>query len=206
MTIILHDYWRSSASYRVRIALALKGLRYEVKPVDLLTGAQTSPAHLALNPQGLVPVLEIDGLVLTQSLAIIAYLEETRPEPPLLPADLPSRARARAIALAIAADLHPVANIGVLKRVEAIGGHEARLSWNRETIASGLAKVEAMLGDGSSFAVGNAPTIADCVIVPQLYNARRWAVDLTPFPKLRGIDENCSAHPAFQAAAPVEAP
>lgn len=198
MSIVLHDYWRSSAAYRVRIALALKGLAYTVKTVDLLAGEQRSAAHLAVNPQGLVPALEIDGIVLTQSLAIIEYLEETRPEIPLLPKHHADRAKVRAVALAIAADLHPVANLRILNRVEALGGLHARAEWNRQTIFEGLAAVEDMLDDGSSFAFGDSATLADCVIVPQLYNAQRWQVDVTRFKRLARVADVCSQYDAFR--------
>ena len=203
--VVLHDYWRSSASYRVRIALALKGIAYERVSVDLTRGEQRAPAHLAGQPQGLVPALEIDGLRLTQSLAIIAYLDETRPTPPLLPTDAGARAQARALALAVACDIHPVSNLKVLGKVEALGGAEARAQWNRDNIADGLAAIEAMLDHPSfvgRFCVEEAPGLADCALIPQLYNARRWGVDFSSLARVAAVEKTCAAHPAFVAAAP----
>ncbi len=201
--VVLWDYWRSTASYRVRIALNLAGIEYRAVPVDLLTGEQRAPAHLARNPQGLVPVLGIDGVELTQSLAIIDYLQDTgrldlRPRDPL------DRARVRAVALAIAAEMHPVCNLRVLERIEALTGRpEARGEWVRATLAPALKAVEAMLpADGSWYAFGDRITEADVCIVPQLYNARRWEVDLDAMPRLVAIDATCADHPAFSAAHP----
>lgn len=204
MSVVLHDYWRSSASYRVRIALGFKGIAYERVAVDLVAGAQRSPAHLALNPQGLVPVLEIDGLRLTQSLAIIDYLDETRSGPPLLPADPAGRARVRALSQAIACEIHPVANLRVLKQVETLGGPKARGAWNRDNIRSGLEAVEAMLADGRTgrFCHDDVPGMADCTLIPQLYNATRWGVDYTHLPRISAVAGACENHPAFAAAQP----
>ena len=203
--VVLHDYWRSSASYRVRIGLALKGVAYARVPVDLVGGAQRRPAHLALNPQGLVPALEIDGLVLTQSLAILEYLEETRPEPALLPKDKAARAHVRALAQAVACDIHPVSNLGVLARVEALAGPVARAEWYHDNIAAGLAAFDSMLdhpGFAGRFCHGDAPGIADCALIPQLYNAARWGVEFQRLARIRAVAAHCDIHPAFVAARP----
>lgn len=204
MTVILHDYWRSTASYRVRIALEIKGIAYDRVPVNLVAGEQRLPEHLALNPQGLVPVLEIDGKALTQSLAIIEYLDETHPEPTLLPGDPVARACVRALSLAIASEIHPLANLSVLQRIEGLGGKEARANWNHDTISNGLSAVEKMLGHPhfGDFCYGNTPTIADCLLIPQLYNATRWGVPFNHLPRISAVAENCAELAAFNAARP----
>lgn len=203
--IALYDYWRSSASYRVRIALTLKGLVYERIPVDLVAGVQREAAHRAINPQGLVPALEIDGQILTQSLAMLEYLDETRPEPALLPRTALARAHVRAISLAIACEIHPISNLNVLARVQAVGGQDARADWNRDNIAAGLSAVEKLLahpGFTGRFCHGDTPGMADCTLIPQLYNATRWGVAFDHLPRITAVAEACRNHPAFQQAHP----
>ena len=204
---VLYDYWRSSASYRVRIALNLLGIAYETVPVNLLAGGHTTPDHLLRNPQGLVPVLDIDGVRLTQSLAIVEYLEETRPGGGLLPADPPGRARVRALSHAIAMEIHPVCNLRVIGRVMELagGGDATRGDWMRKFIGEGLAAFETMLDDQATgrFCHGDRPGMADLCLVPQLYNARRWDVDLISLPRIRAIDAACEKLDAFRLAFPV---
>lgn len=203
--VILHDYWRSSASYRVRIALALKGIAYDRVNVDLMEGAHRLTSHLALNAQGLVPVLEIDGLALTQSVAILEYLEERHPTPALLPLDAADRAHVRAMALAIACEIHPLSNTSVLARVEALAGVEGRAQWNRDNIARGLNAVEHMLdhkGFCGRFSHGETASMADCMLIPQLYNADRWDVPFDHLPRISAVAQHCRGLPAFVAAHP----
>lgn len=201
--IVLYDYWRSSAAYRVRIALNLKGIAYRSVPVDLRLGEQGGVDYLARNPQGLVPALEIDGLLLTQSLAIIDYLDGTRPGPRLLPTDPAARARALAQALIIAADTHPVQNLRVMNRLKSQFGasDEAAIVWNRHWIELGFAALEAQAPERGLFG-GEAPNIADLCLVPQMTNARRFEVAMEPFPGLVRIDAALRELPAFAAAAP----
>ena len=199
---VLHGYWRSSASYRVRIALNLAGIAYRAVPVDLVAGEHRAPAHLERHPQGLVPVLDIDGHRLVQSLAIIEYLDETRGLG-LLPDDPAARARARALAHALAVDVAPVCNLSVA--THATGGEEsARTDWMRRFIGPGLAAFEPMLGtfEQRPFCTGDAPSLADVCLVPQLYNAERWGVDLAACHRIRAVAGACGAHPAFAAAHP----
>ena len=203
--MILYDYWRSSAAYRVRIALTLKGLDAERRFVHLRRGEQRGAAHLALNPQGLVPALQLDdGTILTQSLAICEYLDETHPEPPLLPREPLARARVRAFAQAIAAEIHAVQNLKVLNRVKGLGQpQEAANAWAHDVIAEGLAACEALLRDQPGpFCFGATPGLADIALVPQLYNARRFGVALEAMPRLLAAEAACRALPAFAAAAP----
>ncbi|MDA7430355.1 maleylacetoacetate isomerase [Primorskyibacter aestuariivivens] len=198
---VLYDYWRSSASYRVRIALNLAGEEWRAVPVDLLAAEHKATAHLARHPQGLVPALEIDGIMMTQSLAIIEYLEETRGLG-LLPDAPGDRARVRAMAYAIAIDIHPVCNLSVARfAVEQSGGALNMQDWMQHFITPGLRAFEAMLGPGR-YCWGNGVSLADLCLVPQLYNARRWAVDLTDMPRIRAIDARLNDLPAFAAAHP----
>ncbi|MEZ2221667.1 maleylacetoacetate isomerase [Rhizobium sp. RCC_161_2] len=202
--IVLYDYWRSSASYRVRIALKMLGIDYGTVPINLLEGEHKKPAYLALNPQGLVPTLVIDGRTLTQSLSIIEYLAELQPESGLLPSNMAGRQQVRALAYAIAMDIHPICNMHVVAEVMTLTGKaEAREEWMKHFISDGLRKLEAMLNDGDGvFSFGDHPTMADLCLVPQVYNARRWGVDLTDFGRIAGIDGKCAELPAFQAAHP----
>ncbi len=204
MKPVLYDYWRSSASYRVRIALGLKGIDYDRVPVDLVAKAQVAPDYLAKNPQGLVPALEIDGLLLTQSLAIIEYLDERFPAMPLLPEDAAGRARVRAIALAIACEIHPLNNLAVLNRVEALAGPDARKDWNEQNLIRGLGAVEDLLNHSATgrFCHGEAPGLADCVLIPQLYNARRWGIDPSRWPRISAVSAACVTLDAIEAAHP----
>ncbi|HSV20723.1 MAG TPA: maleylacetoacetate isomerase [Casimicrobiaceae bacterium] len=209
----LYDYFRSSAAYRVRIALQVKGIVPDERTfVHLRMGNQRAQDYLALNPQGLVPALQLDdGAVLTQSLAIIEYLEETHPAPPLLPADAPGRARVRAIALAIACEIHPLNNLRVLNYLlHTLGvSPEQKDGWYKYWVDVGLEALETQLAREPStgaFCHGSQPTLADVCLVPQLANARRVKIDLSPYPTLTRIEAACLALPAFAAAAPERQP
>lgn len=215
MTARLHTYFRSSASYRVRIALHWKGLPYESVPVHLLRGGgeQHLPAFAALNPNALVPVYEDGhGAVLRQSLAIVEYLDEVHPRPALLPADALGRARVRALALDVACEIHPVNNLRVLSYLSGTLGQpeDAKLAWIRHWVQTGFDALEATLRDAPTrghFCWGDTPTLADLCLVPQVFNARRFGVPVDErYPTIAAIDAACAALPAFQAAAPQAQP
>jgi maleylpyruvate isomerase len=201
----LHGYFRSSAAFRVRIALNLKGVRVEHRSHHLRKGEQRAAEYVALNPQGLVPTLELDSDgVLTQSLAIIEWLDETRPQPPLLPSDPLARARVRAFALAISCDIHPVQNLKVLNRLRGLSVEEDAITeWAASVNREGLEACEVMLADQPGpFCFGAAPSLADVCLVPQLSNARRFKVDVGRFPRLLRAEGAAMALPAFADAVP----
>ncbi|WP_394001662.1 maleylacetoacetate isomerase [Luteimonas sp. WGS1318] len=211
--LVLHTYWRSSAAYRVRIALHLKGLAFESVPVHLVHdgGQQRTPAFAARNPQRLVPTLQHGDAVLTQSLAIIEYLDEVWPQTPLLPSGALARQRARALAQLVACDIHPLGNLRVLQFLEHTWSLDQaqRGHWIERWVGDGLAAFEALLTrepQTGDFCVGATPTIADCALVPQLYNARRFGIGLDPYPRIRAIEAACLALPAFDAARPESQP
>jgi maleylacetoacetate isomerase len=204
MQLTLYDYWRSSASYRVRIALNLKGVDYERVPVNLLDGEQKDEAYRARNPQGFVPTLEADGHAITQSLAIIGWLEARFPEPGLLPANPEEAAHVRALALTVACDIHPLNNLRVLKHLAGLGiDQAARDDWYRHWVREGLDGLEALAAPrAGAFLYGDAPTLADVCLVPQLYNARRFEVPLDGWPTLIRAEASANALDAFAAAHP----
>ncbi len=205
MTLVLHGYWRSGTSYRTRIALNLKGLDYDIRPVNLLAREQGAPAYRALNPQGLVPALEADGQVLTQSAAILEWLEETHPLPPLLPKDATDRAAVRAMAALVGSDIHPLNNLRVLRSLKHdLGATDPQISaWEARWINDGFTALEQLIGrHGDGYCHGSSPTLADCYLVPQVYAALRFGVDLGPFPRIRAVDEHARALPAVAAAHP----
>ena len=208
MKLVLHSAWRSSAAYRVRIGLNLKGLDYEIAPVNLVSSQHLEPAYAALNPLRLLPTLEVDGRALTQSLAILEWLDETVPAPALLPADPFDRATVRAMAQIVACDIHPVNNLRVLRALTGLGIDEpGREAWIQRWITDGFMALEAMVVEhGHGYAFGDTPTLADICLLPQVYNAERFKTDLAPFPALRAVAERLADHPAFAAAHPNTQP
>ncbi|CAD5261331.1 MULTISPECIES: maleylacetoacetate isomerase [Halomonadaceae] len=208
----LYGYFRSSAAYRVRIALNLKGLDYDQIPVNLVKGEQRGDDHLMRNPQGLVPSLVLDdSTVVNQSLAICEYLDEVRPEPALLPVNALERAQVRALAQSVACEIHPLNNLRVLKYlVREMGADEAaKLAWYHHWIAEGFTALEATLSNAPSsgdFCHGDTPTLADICLIPQVYNAERFECDLSAYPTIQRIAANCRALPAFEKAAPEVQP
>ncbi len=209
----LYTYFRSSAAYRVRIGMNLKGLSYEALPVHLIRdgGEQLSAGYRAINPSAAVPALQDDGATITQSLAILEYLDETRPQVPLLPADALGRARVRSLALVIACDIHPVNNLRVLRYLVKEAGvtEEVKNAWYVHWVQEGFAALEAMLAAHSAtgrFCHGDSPTLADCLLVPQVYNASRFNVDMAPYPTISRIAAECEALPAFAEAHPAKQP
>jgi len=204
MKLVLYDYYRSSASYRVRIALNLKGAAHERMPVNLLEGEQRDEAYLERNPQGFVPMLDADGERITQSLAIIGWLDRLIPEPPLFPVDSGERAHVVALALTIAADIHPLNNLRVLKRLSGLGlDQAARDDWYRHWVREGFDALEALAAARAGrFLFGDSVTVADVCLVPQMFNARRFEVDLSPYPTLVRCDAEAAALAPFVAAHP----
>ena len=206
-----YGYFRSSAAYRCRIAFHLKGITPDFASLHLRKGEQRSAEYLALNPQGLVPALAVDGQLISQSLAIIEWLEETHPEPALLPRDPFERAHVRALALSVACDIHPLQNLRVLKHVkDTYGQEQAGLdAWCRRWIEPGLAAYEAQInasGKAGAFSFGDTPTLADICLIPQLFSAARFGADISALTTLRRIATNADAHPAFYAAHPSRQP
>ena len=202
---ILYDYFRSSASYRVRIALNLKGIDYEQRSINLAAGAQKDEAYRELNPQGFVPMLEMDGHRITQSLAICNYVNSVIADPPFMPADAADRAHVLALALIVACDIHPLNNLRVLKYLKGELGatQDTTDEWYRHWVAEGLKALETMAAPrAGAWLFGDEPSVADICLIPQLYNARRFSVPLDAFPTLRRVDETASGNPAFAAAHP----
>ena len=210
MSLLLHNYFRSSASYRVRIALALKGLAWEYRAVHLVKNEHLAEGFAALSPSRLVPTLEDDGALLTQSLAIIEYLEETHPQPPLLPRDALGRARVRSIALDIACEIHPLNNLRVLRYLvrDLALSEDDKNRWYRHWVETGLETVERQLADPRSgrFCHGDTPTLADILLVPQIFNAQRLACRLDHLPQVMRVFEACMQNEAFESTRPEKCP
>jgi maleylacetoacetate isomerase len=209
MTWTLHSAWRATAPYRVRIGLQLKGCAYDYAPVDLIRGDQREPAYRAVNPQGLTPALDLgDGTVLAQSLAILEWLEETIPLPAILPKAPLDRAMVRRMALIVACDIHPLNNTRVGRKLNKLGlSQEATSDWIQGWIREGFDALEPLVAaHAGAFAFGDAPTIADCCLIPQVYSANRFGVDLAPYPAIAGVAERANRHAAFIAAHPNQQP
>ncbi len=207
--IVLHGYWRSSAAYRVRIALGLKGVPFDQVTHDLKTAAQRDPSYLRIAPHGLVPALEADGAVLIESPAILEWIEARWPTPPLLPANAIDAAVVRSMGALIACDIHPVNNLRVLNELRRnfAASDEQVAAWMERWIGEGFRALEALIeSHGGTFAFGDSPTLADCYLVPQVYNARRFDIDLAAFPRLVEVTEAASRLPAFAAAHPDRQP
>ena len=205
-SLVLHGYWRSSSAYRVRIALELKGLRYRQEPVNLLHGEQVSDTHRSRNPSGYVPALDVEGATLVESVAILEWLEEAFPSPALLPHALLDRAHVRALVEIINAGTQPLQNLWVLKQLfPGDADQAAKMAWARQVMGKGLGAFEELLARrdaGAPFCFGTHPTYADVMLVPQLYNARRFGVDLEPFPRIRRAEVACAELDAFKRAHP----
>ena len=209
MAWTLYSAWRATAPYRVRIGLALKGVDYDYVAVDLLAGQQLEPAYRAVNPQGLTPALDLgDGQILTQSLAILEWLEETRPTPAILPRSALDRATVRTMASIIACDIHPLNNTRVGRKLGALGADQAAIiGWMQGWITEGFDALEPMVArHAGMFAFGDTPTLADCCLIPQVYSANRYQLDVGAWPAIHGVAERCVMHPAFAAAHPSRQP
>lgn len=210
MALTLHSMWRATAPYRVRIGLNLKGLPYDYVGVDLAGGEARREPYLGLNRQGLVPALETGEGVLTQSLAILEWLEETHPAPPLLPKAPRARAAVRAMAEIVACDIHPLNNLRVLQALNRLGikfGSEGQIGWIHGWMAAGFDALEPMIARrGAGFAFEDQPSLADCCLIPQTYSAERYGFDLTPYPAIRAVAARAAEHPAFAAAHPDRQP
>ncbi len=209
MRLTLYSAWRATAPYRLRIGLALKGIAHDYVPIDLVKGEQREAAYKAVNPQGLTPALDIGGgRVLTQSLAILEWLEEEYPDPPILPKAPLDRQTVRTMALIVACDIHPLNNTRVGRKLSKMGVDAAGiLEWTQGWIRDGFDALEPMVAKhGRGFAFGDTPTLADCCLIPQVYSANRYEVDLSPYPAIRAVNELAAAHPAFQAAHPTRQP
>jgi maleylacetoacetate isomerase len=208
MAYTLYSAWRATAPYRLRIGLKLKGVDYDYVPIDLIAGQQREQAYRAVNPQGLTPALDIGGQVLTQSLAILEWLDETRPQPAILPNDPLDRAAVRAMALVVACDIHPLNNTRVGRELHKRGvDADGIKAWSQRWIKDGFDTLEPMIArHGKGFAFGETPTIADCCLIPQVYSANRFEVDLSAYPAIRAVNDRAAEHPAFQAAHPNSQP